>query len=96
MKLLTIDIYEAVYHFQLLPQSDSGGGGGGGSISSVSSRYENLKIRSVKLSALLWGGNLKIYPGKSENLPLVSTWFLYALVNLQIYAKSENLRSPAI
>ena len=28
-----------------------------------------------------WGGvNLKIYPGKSENLPLVSTCFLYALV----------------
>ena len=90
MKLLTIDIYEAVYHFQLLPQSDSGGGGWGCQSAVSAGRSENLKIRSVKLSALLWGG------GKSENLPLVSTCFLYALVNLQIYAKSKNFMSPAI
>ena len=33
---VTIDIYEAVYHFQLLLQSASGGVGEGGSIGSVS------------------------------------------------------------
>ena len=31
------------------------------------------------------GVNLKIYPGKSENLPLVSTCFLYALVGPYIF-----------
>ena len=50
MKLLTIDIYEAVYHFQLLLQSDIGGGGQ----SAVSAgRPDNLKITSVKLSTLI-------------------------------------------
>ena len=52
MKLLTIDIYEAVYHFQLLLQSDIGWGEGGQSAVSAG-RPDNLKITSVKLSTLI-------------------------------------------
>ena len=65
----TIDIYEAVYHFQLLLQSASGGVGvGGGQLAVSACRSENLKIRSVKLSIMILGGvNLQIYPGKSGN-----------------------------
>ena len=51
MKLLTIDIYEAVYHFQLLLQSDIGGEGGQSVVSA--GRPDNLKITSVKLSTLI-------------------------------------------
>ena len=41
---------------------------------------EKCRVHSV-LWQFQWGGvNLKIYPGKSENLPLVSTCLLYALV----------------
>ena len=51
MKLLTIDIYEAVYHFQLLLQSDIGGRGGQSAVSA--GRPDNLKITSVKLSTFI-------------------------------------------
>ena len=52
-----IDIYEAVYHFQLLLQSASGGVGGvGGQLAVSACRSENLKIRSVKLSIVILGG----------------------------------------
>ena len=62
---VTIDIYEAVYHFQLLLQSASGGvgGGWGGQLAVSACRSENLKIRSVKLSIVILGG------GKSSDLP---------------------------
>ena len=53
---VTIDIYEAVYHFQLLLQSASGGVGGGGQLIVSACRSENLKIRSVKLSIVIPGG----------------------------------------
>ena len=53
---VTIDIYEAVYHFQLLLQSASGGVVGGGQLAVSACRSENLKIRSVKLSILILGG----------------------------------------
>ena len=60
---VTIDIFEAVYHFQLLLQSASGGVGWGGSLAVSACRSENLKIRSVKLSIVIPGG------GKSSDLP---------------------------
>ena len=70
---VTIDVYEAVYHFQLLLQSDSGGIWGG-QLAVSACRSENLKIRSVKLSTLIPRGvNLQIYPGKSENC----LWYLH-------------------
>ena len=57
MKLLTIDIYEAVYHFQLLLQSD----GGGGQSAVSAGRPDNLKITSVKLSTLIVGGLILLH-----------------------------------
>ena len=72
---VTIDIYEAVYHFQLLLQSASGGVGGGGQLAVSACRSENLKIRSVKLSIVIPGVvvNLQMYPGKSEKC----LWYLH-------------------
>ena len=43
-------------------------------------RIEKCRVHSVLWQFHIGGVNLKIYPGKSENLPLVSTCFLYALV----------------
>ena len=70
-----IDIYEAVYHFQLLLQSASGGVGGcWGQLAVSACRSENLKIRSVKISIVILGGfNPQMYPGKSENC----LWYLH-------------------
>ena len=69
---VTIDIYEAVYHFQLLLQSASGGVGGGGV--NWQCQHVDLKIRSVKLSVVIPGGvNLQMYQGKSENC----LWYLH-------------------
>ena len=46
-------------------------------------------IEKCRVHSVLWqfwrGVNLKIYSGKSENLPLVSTCFLYALVSPYIF-----------
>ena len=52
---VTIDIYEAVYHFQLLLQSASGGFQCG-QLAVSACRSDNLKIRSVKLSIVIPGG----------------------------------------
>ena len=59
---VTIDIFEAVYHFQLLLHSASGGVGVlGGQLKVSACRSKNLKIRSVKLSIVILGGvNLPI------------------------------------
>ena len=70
---VTIDIYEAVYHFQLLLQSASGGVGGGvgGQLAVSACRSENQICKVINCDT--GGVNLQIYLGKSENC----LWYLH-------------------
>ena len=76
MKLLTIYIYEAVYHFQLLLQSDVLGGQ-----SAVSAgRPDNLKITSVKLSTVIVGGGVyRMCSLVKLTFHDICIWYIYIL-----------------